>query len=246
MPQGHLPKGEAKRPQSAYQSSGLSPTPPPTGEPATYGVYLTVKGLSAGRGGGRAFAGVDLAMAPGEAVILRGANGAGKTTLLRAIAGLTPPTEGAADLSDKDGAPLSPADTAAFAGHLDGLKPTLTARDNARFWARLYGRADADKAISAAFSALDIERLTDRPSGALSAGQRRRLGLCRVLIADRPLWLLDEPTASMDAASAKTVVGLIEAHSAKGGSALIATHDAINIKGARTVTMGATSMGAPA
>ncbi len=191
--------------------------------------HLAAQDLGGGRGGRLVFAGVNLRLDRGAAILLRGANGAGKTTLLRTLAGLSPPPAGRLD---------PPCDgRAVFVGHENAAKPALSARDNLQFWAAIYGAQAA--AVTRAAEQLDLGRLLERAAGALSAGQKRRLGLARALLARRPVWLLDEPTASMDARSRATVCALIDAHCAEGGAALVATHDPLPLRGAVAFTMAA-------
>jgi heme exporter protein A len=172
---------------------------------------LTVRDLAATRGGIPILAGVSFTLPPGAAIILRGPNGIGKTTLLRIIAGLQPAGAGSVDL---------PAEGLAYAGHADGLKATLTVTENLTFWARIFGQSRID----AALQAMDLETLADRPAQNLSAGQKRRLGLARLLVTGRRLWLLDEPTVSLDTASVALFAAAVRAHLAAGGAALMATH----------------------
>jgi len=174
-------------------------------------MLLTLQKLAIARGGLRILAGLDLSVGAGQALILRGPNGIGKTTLLRTIAGLQPPLEGQVTL---------PPEGAAYAGHADGLKATLTVTENLRFWASIYGQSD----IAGAVEAMDLQALTERPAQNLSAGQKRRLGLARLLVTGRRLWLLDEPTVSLDAASVALFGQAVRAHLAGGGAALMATH----------------------
>lgn len=167
--------------------------------------------LAVARGGVTVLQGLDLTLTAGQALILRGPNGSGKTTLLRTLAGLQPPAAGSFDL---------PAEAVAYAAHADGLKPTLTVAENLAFWARIHGNPDIDPALRA----LDIAALQHRPAGELSAGQKRRLGLARLLVTHRPIWLLDEPTVSLDAASTALFADVVRRHLAGGGIAVIATH----------------------
>ena len=150
-------------------------------------------------------------------MILRGPNGSGKTTLLRTIAGLQAPARGTLACDS---------DAIAYGGHSDGLKSTLTVAENLRFWAVLHGQ----KEIDAALSAFDLDSLTDRMAGALSAGQKRRLGLARLLVTGRPVWALDEPTVSLDAASVGLFADAIRAHLARGGAAVLTTHIDLHIE----------------
>ncbi|RZW05342.1 MAG: heme ABC exporter ATP-binding protein CcmA [Rhodobacteraceae bacterium] len=172
---------------------------------------LSATGLGCARGGVPILSGVEFSLSPGQALVLRGPNGSGKTTLLRTIAGLQPAVAGRVDIAP---------DSIAYAGHADGLKATLTVAENLRFWAALFGTRD----IAQALAAFDLSDLRDRMAGRLSAGQKRRLGLARLLVTGRPVWALDEPTVSLDAASVGLFADAVRAHLAGGGAALIATH----------------------
>ena len=172
---------------------------------------LRVTDLAVARGGVPVLDGVTFAVAPGTALILRGPNGAGKTTLLRCIAGLQPPLSGRIDGAEE---------TIAYAGHADGLKAMLSVRENLEFWAQVFGQTD----IAPALIAYDLEPLQNRLAGTLSAGQKRRLGLARLMVTGRPVWVLDEPTVSLDVAAVGLFAAAVTAHLAGGGMALIATH----------------------
>ena len=180
-------------------------------------ILLSVHDLAVARGGLRTVEGVSFTLAAGQALILRGPNGIGKTTLLRTIAGLQPLVMGRIDMPD---------DAVAYAAHADGLKGALTVAENLAFWAQVFGGGDIAKALAA----MDLTALADRPAAALSAGQKRRLGLARLLVARRPLWVLDEPTVSLDAASVARFADTVRAHLARGGAALIATHIDLGLK----------------
>ena len=172
---------------------------------------LRVSELAVARGGVPVLDGVTFMIAPGTALILRGPNGAGKTTLLRCIAGLQPPLSGRIDGAEE---------TIAYAGHADGLKAMLSVRENLEFWAQVFGQTD----IAPALIAYDLEALQNRLAGTLSAGQKRRLGLARLMVTGRPVWVLDEPTVSLDVAAVGLFAAAVTAHLAGGGMALIATH----------------------
>ena len=172
---------------------------------------LTVTDLACTRGGLTILSGVSFTVKPGQALVLQGPNGIGKTTLLRTIAGLQPPQSGQI---------TAPADSIAYAAHADGIKPTLSVHENLAFWAAIFGLTDTTSAMAA----LHLAALKSRPAAALSAGQKRRLGLARLLVTGRKMWLLDEPTVSLDVASAALFVTMITAHLGQGGSALIASH----------------------
>jgi len=170
-----------------------------------------VHGLAVARGGVTVLEGVCFTLGRGEALALRGPNGIGKTTLLRTLAGLQPPLAGRVDGAD---------DSVAYAGHLDGVKPTLSVAENLGFWANMFGQRD----IGPALAAFDLEALAARPAQTLSAGQKRRLGLARMMVSDRPVWMFDEPTVSLDAGSVARFAQAVQAHCAAGGSAVMATH----------------------
>ena len=176
------------------------------------------------RGGIKVLEGVCFALEPGQALVLRGPNGIGKTTLLRTVAGLQPPVSGLVEMA---------ADNHVYAGHADGLKATLSVEENLSFWAHVFGNKD----VSDALSAFQLTSLSDRPAGALSAGQKRRLGLARLLVTGRPLWLLDEPTVSLDRDAVAMFAEVIRAHLSRGGAALMATHIDLGIKEASTLDL---------
>jgi len=173
---------------------------------------LSVTDLSCARGGVPLLAGIGLHLGPGQALILRGPNGIGKTTLLRTLAGLQPPLSGT----------IEGVENIAYAAHADGLKSTLSVTENLRFWAAIFGQPHGS--VEPAIAAFDLDALRERQAGTLSAGQKRRLGLARLLVSGRPVWVLDEPTVSLDAASVARFADAVRAHLAGGGAALIATH----------------------
>ncbi len=198
---------------------------------------LAAEGLACVRGGRTLFTGLDFAVPAGGALVLVGPNGSGKTSLLRIIAGFL---IAAAGRLVRDGVAFD--DDAeeyrariAFVGHLDAVKPGLTVAENLAFWAGLYGRG---RDVAAALESLGIGHLAGVPARFLSAGQRRRLALARIAALPAPLWLLDEPTVTLDEQSVRTVEALIAGHRAAGGAVVVATHTGIALPGAATLRLG--------
>jgi heme exporter protein A len=174
-------------------------------------VELRLTDVAVARGGVPVLSGVSFTLSAGQALVLRGPNGSGKTTLLRAIAGLQPVLSG-----EIAGA----SDSVAYAGHADGLKAMLSVTENLQFWAAVYGRRD----IQPALDAYALAPLADRLTGTLSAGQKRRAGLARLMVTGRPIWVLDEPTVSLDRDAVALFADAVQAHLGAGGMALLATH----------------------
>ena len=193
---------------------------------------LTVQDLSVTRGGVPVLEGVTFCISSGEALILRGPNGIGKTTLLRTVAGLQPPLRGQIGLERE---------AMAYAAHADGIKSTLSVRENLGFWADVFATGD----IAPALEAFHLTALADRLAGGLSAGQKRRLGLARMVVTGRPVWVLDEPTVSLDTEAVALFAQAVRAHLAGGGLALMATHIDLGLSEARVLEMGAFKAKAP-
>jgi heme exporter protein A len=199
---------------------------------------LSIDNLRCVRAGRTVFSGLSVDVQPGEALILAGPNGAGKSTLLRILAGLLRPDAGDAQFS---GVSLTSErvefqERVLYTGHLDAVKPALTVQEMLTFWADVYD-AHHD-AVGPAIEALALARLADHPVRTLSAGQRRRLGLSRLALIDRPLWLLDEPTVSLDADSAARVAALARSRCESGGIVVAATHIDLAIPAAKTIDPG--------
>ena len=188
-------------------------------------MMLHVSDLTIARGGIPVLEGVSFVLAPGQALVVRGPNGIGKTTLLRTLAGLQPPVAGRIDV---------PPESLVYAGHADGIKSTLTVSENLKFWAEAFGQKDFSKAIEA----FNLAPLAARPAGALSAGQKRRLGLARLLVTGRAIWVLDEPTVSLDVEAVAMFARVVRAHLASGGMALIATHIDLGLTEAQVLDVG--------
>jgi heme exporter protein A len=213
---------------------------------------LSGHGLACVRGGRQVFSGVGFSIVAGEALVLTGPNGAGKSSLLRVIAGLIHPAAGTIVLEGSD-PDLSVGEQSHYVGHLDPLKPALTVAENLRFWARFLNgarAADEDTLIARGLETAGLADLAWMPGGYLSAGQRRRLSLARVLAAPRPVWLLDEPMTALDAASQERLQTVMRAHLTTGGLIVAATHGPLGLAATKELQLGASSrdgqeLGAP-
>jgi heme exporter protein A len=190
--------------------------------------------LACHRGGRDVFSGLGFAVASGEALTITGRNGAGKSSLLRTIIGLARIVHGRIVLEGGD-PELTVAEQAHYLGHQDALKPSLTARENLSFWAGFLGAAPTD--IHPALDAVGLKELADLPAAYLSAGQRRRLSIARLLAVKRPLWLLDEPTSTLDASAQERLAGFMRAHLKEGGIILAATHATLGLSGAKELRL---------
>lgn len=195
---------------------------------------LSGRDLRCVRGGREVFTGVNFEVAAGEAVAVVGPNGAGKTSLLRLIAGLLAAEAGTIVLDGGDGE-LSVAEQAHYLGHRDAMKPALTVMENLGFWADFLGGVAADPA--ACLADVGLGHAAALPAGFLSAGQRRRLSIARLLTVRRPIWLLDEPTSALDVGSQRVFAGLMTAHLAGGGMIMAATHSPLGVE-ARELRIG--------
>ena len=196
---------------------------------------LQAAGLAAFRGERLVFRDVGFELARGGALLLTGPNGSGKSTLLRLLAGLLRPAAGTLLWNGADALAdvAEHASRIAYVGHQDAVKPGLTAAENLRFAARLTGLVVRD-----ALAAVGLEQLAELPARVLSAGQRRRLALARLALTRAPLWLLDEPTLGLDAASVTRFGGMLQAHRAGGGMVVAATHLPLPLADAAELSLG--------
>lgn len=197
---------------------------------------LSAADLICRRGGRTLFSGLGFDLAGGKALVVTGRNGAGKSSLLRLVAGLLRPDEGRINLEGGD-QELSIAEQAHYLGHHDALKPSLTVDENLRFWSAYLG--PAENPSGRALGQLGLQDLAGLPAAYLSAGQKRRLSLARLLTVYRPLWLLDEPTAALDAEGQARLAELMQAHLARGGLILAAAHGPIGLPAAQELKLGA-------
>jgi heme exporter protein A len=204
-------------------------------------VKLIADNLSVRRGERLIFTDLSFGLKAGEALVVRGRNGAGKSSLLAVLAGLLGLEAGQVSLdSDPEAVP---GEAMNFVGHRDGLKAALTAEENLIFAQAVLGLAGLG--ALAALEALGIGALAQIPVAYLSAGQRRRVGLARLLVSARPIWLLDEPTAALDAASQATLGALMATHLASGGLIVATTHGPLPLAGARELILGERAEPAP-
>jgi heme exporter protein A len=189
-------------------------------------LQLSATGLGCVRGFRQVFANVNLQLSAGEALALTGPNGAGKSSLLRLLAGLLRPSEGRISL-DGEADERSVSERAHYLGHLDAFKPALTVEENIDFWVHYLG---GDQGGAAALAAVGLESLSHLPAAYLSAGQRRRLSLARLVAVQRPLWLLDEPASALDSAGQEMLAGLMRTHLAGGGMIVAAIHEPLGVE----------------
>lgn len=185
---------------------------------------LAAKQIACRRGRRLLFEDLSFSLDPGQSLLVTGPNGAGKTSLLRLIAGLLPLEAGRFEGGDEE-LPLE--ERCHYVGHLNAIRSALTLRENLCFWADFLG--GSAEGMDEGLELFGLNAVADLPAGLLSAGQKRKLGLLRLLAAPRPIWLLDEPSVSLDAASVQTLARLVRKHLAEGGVAVVASHTALKI-----------------
>ena len=198
---------------------------------------LSGRGVRCVRGGREVFSGLDFSAGAGELLAVTGRNGSGKTSLLRLIAGLLAPAGGSIELEGGE-AELSLAEQAHYLGHRDALKPALSVLENLRFWRDFLGGEMSDARES--LSAVGLDHAANLPAAYLSAGQRRRLSVARLISVRRPIWLMDEPTAALDAAGQGLLAQLMGDHLGRGGLIVAATHGPLGLK-SRELRIGGAS-----
>jgi heme exporter protein A len=200
---------------------------------------FSVTDLAASRAGKRLFGGVAFGLEAGDALILVGPNGSGKSSLLRLLAGFGRPTAGVIswkggdirdDLEEYRG-------NLHVLGHVDAVKPALRVDELLKFWVALAGAPVDEKRVEDALGMLGLDNLRETPCRFLSAGQRRRLALARLVAYDRPLWLLDEPSVGLDADSIQKLAGVIARHREGGGIVMLSTHQDLGLEGARVLSL---------
>jgi heme exporter protein A len=197
-------------------------------------MQLSGRGVRCVRGGREVFSGLDFVISSGEALAVTGANGSGKTSLLRMIGGLLALAGGSIDLDGGEGE-LTLAEQAHYLGHRDALKPALSVLENLSFWRNFLGGEVLDAGQSLKLAG--IEHAAHLPAAYLSAGQRRRLSIARLIAVRRPIWLLDEPTSALDAAGQALFTDVMRDHLTRGGLVIAATHAPLGVE-ARELRMG--------
>lgn len=203
-------------------------------------MHLTAENLAARRGEDLIFANISFHLPAGEALVLTGRNGSGKSTLLRVAAGLLKQEKGTVIFYDEENPEgRHPGEVSHYLGHRNAMKNELTVAENLDFWRSFLGETEGPAALSLeeAAEAVGLSGITHLPFGYLSAGQQRRFAFAKLLVAHRPVWILDEPTAALDASADRLFSGLIEAHLAKGGIVLAATHQPLRLKNVQELKM---------
>ncbi|AWM26887.1 cytochrome C biogenesis protein CcmA [Sinorhizobium fredii USDA 205] len=200
---------------------------------------LLVESLSARRGEDLIFHDISFVLATGEALVVTGPNGSGKSTLLRVLAGLLQAESGRVSLKDGPSGVEHPRELSHYLGHRNAMKRELTVAENLSFWRRFLGNSPGGSGIdlAAAAAAVGLAGIIHLPFGYLSAGQQRRMAMAKLLVAYRPIWILDEPTAALDAGADRLFAGLVAGHLERGGMVIAATHQSLGIGQAKTLQM---------
>lgn len=201
---------------------------------------LLADGLACQRGGRIVFRGLDIMLQGGEALIVTGPNGAGKSSLLRMLAGLVDLAQGSLTFEGGESEKALGEQTH-YVGHLDALKAAMSVRQTIQFWSDFLGGVERD--IEHVLAAFDLSELVNLPVAYLSAGQRRRLSLSRLLVAPRPLWLLDEPSVALDAVNLARLVSVMEVHLMRGGMIIAATHQTLGLMNSKMLELGSHKVG---
>ena len=201
-------------------------------------ITLKAQEIACERGGRRLFEGLSLTLEPGDGLLVQGPNGTGKTSLMRQITGLLPLAAG--DLAIDGAATDTPiAELCHYVGHLNAIKAALTVRENLDFWAAYLGGGD----VAPALDVFGLTTLSEISAGLLSAGQKRKLALSRLFVAPRPLWILDEPSVSLDTYSVERLGRAITDHLAHGGIAIVSTHVPLGVAFTHTLDLHAPELG---
>ncbi|MDQ0560778.1 heme exporter protein A [Rhizobium mesoamericanum] len=209
-------------------------------------MHLAAANLAARRGEDLIFEGVSFRLESGEALVLTGKNGSGKSTLLRVVAGLLHQERGSVSFTDAQGNTLRRVgEISHYLGHRNAMKSELTVAENLDFWRRFLGETHASVSTDEAAEAVGLGGITHLPFGYLSAGQQRRFAFAKLLIAYRPVWILDEPTAALDASGDHLFAELVEAHRRQGGIVLAATHQPLGLADAQELQMTGFSHSGP-
>ncbi len=198
---------------------------------------LIAENLAGERGGDLLFEGLDFTVPSGEALLVTGPNGAGKSTLLRIIAGLLAKAAGQVRLEQISGGFESLTAASHYLGHLNAMKPVLSVEENLRFWGSFNGQGKLS--IADALERVGLGDIGYLPFGYLSTGQKRRASIARLLVSNRPVWLLDEPTAGLDKASERQFAALMQDHLRGGGIIVAATHLPLGLGNTRELALGA-------
>ncbi|WP_421590145.1 heme ABC exporter ATP-binding protein CcmA [Shinella sp. M27] len=200
---------------------------------------LVAEGLSARRGEDLIFQDISFEIARGEALVVKGPNGSGKSTLLRVLAGLLPAEKGTMKLLAAAQPVERLSEAAHYLGHRNAMKRELTVEENLAFWKAFLGdfSGGAGVSVDEAAESVGLGGIVHLPFGYLSAGQQRRMAMAKLLVAWRPVWILDEPTAALDAAAEEMFAGLVTAHLSRSGIAIAATHQPLGLEGVKELRM---------